>query len=1712
MARPVDEKIVAMKMDNSDFKRKAIETTGLFGKLQSALAKVPGVNSLSRVTESLSGINSAAQRVDLSSIANNVDNISQRFSTLGVVATTALANIANKAVNAGTQLAKSLTVDPLMDGFREYENKMGSIGTMLSNTEWNGSTLKDVKKTLGELNDYADNTIYSFEQMTANIGRFTAAGVTLEDSAIAIKGLGNLAAISGSNTDQLNTAMYQMSQALASGKLNLMDWNSLVNAGMAGKKTQDALVATAKAMGKNVDLSDGFRNSISEGWLTSEVFLATLKKFGKDKSMTKAATSVRTFTGMIAALKEGVGSGWAETWELVFGDFNQATERWTALSEVIGGFFKLQSDARNRLVGKISEAGIFEGIFMTITNTGLAVLKIVTAIGKGIGRAFGGGNSGLLKAIGKGLNSFADALVPGKRTLEIISTIFYALATPIALVVKGLLLLGKVFVAVLKIPLKLIGLVLEGIFKMVGFVADLTASFIDTVSSSKMMESAMKGVSNVFKGMNRWIDNVSDGLSVFRSAVSEAWSILTKGDFTGKGPWEEDSKIVDKLFRIREGALVFASGVVEAWNILAKGDFTGKGPWEEDSEIVDRLFKIREGVQEFVSGVVEAWNILAKGDFTGVGPWEEDSKIVDRLFRIREAVIEFGETISETWTVLMSGKTSDAGPWSEDSPIVKGLVKMREGFLNLGDAVSSLDLSSALGGVLGVFSSIGSAIKNLEFSKVLLPIANGFEYITEKISDMSFSLEPVGKFFGMLVSDIKAGFEWIIDGAKSIGNAIKEMLPSGNQLFAGGFIAGLIAMMGLAIKIATDMYAVFTGWGQIGDGVTEVLDGVGNALNAFSAQVYANALLTIAIAVGILAVSFWALSKLDGQQIANGLYAIIGSMTALVGALAIMTKYDITGTGMKAAVQIVALAIAFSILAGALRKVSDLKWSEITKGLYGLGGTMAIFAGAMVIMSKFGGGKISASALQMLALAGTVYLLVLVLKRISDMDTGKIAKGMTGLAVALAIFAGAVTLMSRFGSGKIAASALQFVAIAGSILIMVEAIRQIAEIKPDNLKTGLTVIGLILGAIAAFTVITSDKGLLSAGVGISLLAVALNLMVVPILALGSMSLPTLAKGLGAMAIALVAIGAASMLMTGMVAAGAGLILLAIGMNLLLVPISAFAAMPLSALAIGIGALAVGILAIGGAGIALGMAGPALLIGAAGVAALGIAMLAAGAGVALFATGLVTLATMTGTAVTTIVAFLVTLIAGLVSLIPSAVDFIAKIVMHMANKAVEMAPILAGKFMDMITRVLNAIALRIPEFATAATNLITRFLDAITENLPRIVESGANLMIAFIESLAVTVQTEGPRFTAAIQTLMAEVLLIMVNTGIAVIQALFGWIPGVTDATNQIGETAEKTIRDAFGAAEVGKTKGGDFASSLSGTSSAASRAGLNIANAGKTGADGVNLSPIGSGHGSDFASALSGKASAASTAGLNIANAGKNGADGVELKGVGMNFGQGFANGINSQSVLTSVISAGKSLAKKARDSIADWLGIASPSRVMRTDGGWFGTGFALGIADKARMVGEKAKGLAMTAKDSLNQFLNGFEIPQDDNELHFKAVVDYESLDSRKFGTVGTLSVAPDTSVTSSLVTASKVGIISGVQARNGLTVDAGQNDNNSAVIKQQEEQIGLLKKQNELLNDISNKDNSLYLDSKEVYNTTRNHQNNQTIVRNIFKGVNAT
>ena len=293
MSKSVEERVVEMRFDNQQFERGVQTTMGTLQKFKQSL-------KLDETAKGLEGIDKSVKKIDIAGLGSAVETVKKRFSAMEVVAITALANITNSVVNTARKLLDQFTLEPIFDGFAEYELKMGSVQTIMAST---GADIKTVNGYLEELNTYSDKTIYSFADMTQNIGKFTNAGVALDDAVKAIKGISNEAAVSGANANEASRAMYNFAQALSSGAVKLIDWKSIENANMATVEFKQSLLDTALAMGTVVKVGDEyqstttnaqgkisdlftatsmFNDSLSSQWMTTDVLVQTLSNYATD--------------------------------------------------------------------------------------------------------------------------------------------------------------------------------------------------------------------------------------------------------------------------------------------------------------------------------------------------------------------------------------------------------------------------------------------------------------------------------------------------------------------------------------------------------------------------------------------------------------------------------------------------------------------------------------------------------------------------------------------------------------------------------------------------------------------------------------------------------------------------------------------------------------------------------------------------------------------------------------------------------------------------------------------------------------------------------------------------------------------------------------------------------------------------------------------------------------------------------------------------------------------------------------------------------------------------------------------------------------------------------------------------------------------------------------------------------------------------------------
>lgn len=1254
MSTTIDERVVEMRFDNKQFEQNIQTSLSSLDKLKKSL-------NLEGAAKGLETVNDAANKCsgNMSPLSNAVETVRVRFSALEVMAITALQNITNSALAAGKNLVSAFTIDPIKTGFEEYETQINAVQTILANTSSKGTTLDQVNNALDELNHYADMTIYNFTEMTRNIGTFTAAGVDLDTSVAAIKGIANLAAVSGSNSQQASTAMYQLSQALAAGTVKLQDWNSVVNAGMGGQVFQDALKETAKVHGIAIDemIKDegSFRETLSKGWLTSDILTETLAKFTGDlnedqlrtmgytddqiksimemgKTANDAATKVKTFTQLFDTLKEAAQSGWTQSWEIIVGDFEEAKELLTEVSDTFSAVINASADARNKMLQDWKDLGGRTMMIEAVKN----VFEGLVSVAKPVREAF---------------NEIFPPMT-GKQLAEITERI-----------------------------------------------RDLTAKF-------KMGEESSKNLKNTFKGVFAVLDIVGQAFKAVAGGVGELIGLFLPA---GNGVLSLTGSFGEYLVKLDE--------------TVKKTDIFGKAV----STVVDIVKTVitfvktaGEKVKEFGKAAGE------KFDFPGFELFHSF------LERVHDRMAQIGD----------------------------GAGKMKSG-------------------VIVAFEMMGEALEKCKFLKVMEALWTAVKVIAGGIAD------AVGTMMGTLAEKL------------------------GNTDFSGVLdILNSIAVGGIALSVSKFLKSV-----------TEPLEGVRGCFEAYQTNLKAGTLLKIGAAIALLAGSIVAISLIDSDKLSASLGAITVLFANLLGAMAIFNKISSdTGKVSKACTAMIAMSVAVSILAGALKKVSDLDWGELARGLVGIAGLTTIVvvsSKAMASSQK----QVMKGATSLIIFGAAIKILASACEDLSKLQWDELGRGLTGVGVLFAEIA--VFLRVAKFNGKMISTATGIVILSAAMKVLASACKDFGQMEWSEIGKGLAGIGGLLAELAVFTNLAGNaKHVMSTGVALIAIGAAMKIFASAVKDFGQLQWDEIGRGLTAMGGALAEVAIAVNLMPkNMIGIGTGLVIVGGALEIIANCMSKFGGMQweeigrgltvmggaLAELAISLnfmkgtlggsaallvasGALAVlapvlsilgalsweaiakGLISIAGAFTIIGLAGAVLtplvptilalsgafaLIGV-GVLTIGAGLLAAGTGLSALAIGFTALATAGAAGATAIVAALTVIVTGIAGLIPAVLtkvgegiiaickviaagapaigEAVKAVVLTLIDVFVSCVPQLADGALQLVVGVLAALVTYTPQIVDLAFKFLIGILDGIASNLPSLIKAGVDVLVAFFAGI------------------------------------------------------------------------------------------------------------------------------------------------------------------------------------------------------------------------------------------------------------------------------------------------------------------------------------------------------------------------------------------
>ena len=1135
MSDEIDRRVVEMQFRNEDFERNADKTISTLDKLKTAL--------------------------HLEGAASGVEAVAAKFSALQVVGVTALANITNSAVDAGKKIVNALAIEPITAGFSEYELKMNSVRTIMSST---GESIETVNKYLDELNEYSDKTIYSFSDMTQNIGKFTNAGVKLEDAVMAIKGISNEAAVSGANAFQASNAMYNFAQALSSGAVRLTDWKSIETANMSTVEFKQQLIDTALELGTlvkegdkykstttdlNGKVSEAFTNttmfneSLSSQWMTTDVLVKTLKKYADEtteigKKAYEAAGEVTTFSKMCDTLKETAQSGWAKTWEIVFGDLETAKKIFTPLTETIGGLLDKMSDFRNNLL----EGALSKSPLMTLADkldslkgeesTVEGVTKSLAEMQDVVNRVWRGdyGN-------GQERWHFLDNAGFDSKAVQSLVNLGYQYSLTIDDVNAAYAKYGKLAPAIIKATDGLTAS-FESLSDEQLASLDLTAEEAEQLAKLKE-ESARTGKSirelaeemGGLSGRELLVDslkNVGESLLNVFTALKDAWidafppptSTQIYNLIDGIHSFTERIKITDeqadKLCRVFKGlfaiidlvATVVGGPLKIVFKIITKVlEYFNLDMLDVIAGIADGIVAFRDWVDsivdfdkvaqtigqtiEKIAGYVQTW-------------WDGFAKAPDKFKYVADSISEIAKSVTDSISKWFDSlRNSDT--------IVGNIIR---GFAN--------GLTDGVGAIVNAAKDI--VTKFVDTVKNLLGIHS-----------------PSTVFFDIgknIIQGLLNGLSWVVDSvttfAKNTVTSIVGIFDSVDwpAVLTG---AGLSTAMVVSVKLANAVEQFTSPMAALKDvlvGFKDVLAGFKNVLstcadtivmlgksvkgyiNAKKFESYGAAFKSFAIGLIIIAGALWVLSTIDENALQRGVQAL-ATMSALIIIMAfVFSKLDGIQP-LKALPVIITLSMLLGKLVTVMLVSSLLSPEKFAQGMIAVGAFTALAIALMACTKLIDPRKTIVAAKMFKTMSSLMLAMTAAMRICGGMKDDDFKKGLIAVGAFALVIAGLMLATKLMTSRDVAAAISVFGSIGLCLILMAVACRIAGSMDIEDAATGIVVIAsmTILMSILMFAVRIFGGGKNTIGPTMIALSVALLAMAIAVKIAGSMDEESVKNGI-----------------------------------------------------------------------------------------------------------------------------------------------------------------------------------------------------------------------------------------------------------------------------------------------------------------------------------------------------------------------------------------------------------------------------------------------------------------------------------------------------------------------------------------------------------------------------------------------------------------------
>lgn len=1172
MSQEVDQRVVEMRFDNAKFEKNVQQSINSLNALNESL-KFEGAE------KGFAEVEKASEKVDFDRMTTALETLTGKFSALEVIGMTALVKITDKAIDTGTKLAKSLSIDQVLSGWNKYAQKTASVQTIMNAT---GKSITKVNQYLEKLMWFSDETSYGFTDMTSALSTLTAAGGDIEKMIPMIMGMANATAYAGKGAAEFQRVVYNLAQSYGTGAIQLIDWKSVEQAGAGSQQLKQLIIDTAVELGKlkEGEVTTGtFGSTLQKKWADREVMEKAFGKYAEFAEAVnaemkahpekynyqasnaiealadqydevtvkafKAAQEAKSFSEAVDATKDAVSSGWMQTFDILFGNYEEAKTFWSDLAEQFWDIFAGGMGGRNSWLKKAF-------------NGGMDQLLDDTALGD-VGDAFTNQLRRSLIASGKLTEQQIEDAGSFQKALENAGVTADDLYERVQASLAGYEEAAKLSDAELAaqgVSRETLNKTIEAYRKMAEAIQNGEVSLDSYAAKMGRMsgrEHFFNGILNILKGINSVLGPIRDGFDeVFHTDGGPLYSLLEGFD-----------NLTSKL--------VLNEGAMESLTKLFKGLFSVLSVGGKAIRVTGRIALAVIG--KLVNTLEPLGNLLlqagaAFGDiFTTLNESLNNAESIDDV--INALAVAFGKLLQPLkdvfgllQTLIHGGTVEEAkGQFKTFGSIVNAVSAVFQNFGLKGISISGA-LGSAvklLGGVFfaafdGVGALIGKAFGAFQDAgKNVGEFKDKHLETLEQVRDTVVSLpEKAGAAMKEFAGSVQTSFYNVADACKAGLSAVKEffdlndvdiyrllaLIDVGLLALAIWAVATALKGMQKAIKGVTDAAAKL-----ISNPVTDLVNSMKNAVDAWTKQHTTNNFVNIAkgisIAIGTISASIYMLSKIEDPTTAvQALFSVMAVLFGLVVALKALAKSDVSGLdSAKIMASMVAISIGMLALGATVKNLaSAMKMFKYfnAKQMYSVVGALSSIAVALSIMVGVVGGfnlltnKLRAAsklkmtdafkgissyivvATAMVEMAGALYLL-------SSIDEKKLQDGygaMIAISAAMGIVVGVFAALNHWNNTLQAASKNKLsgitngisslLVVAAALAGMAAAVRMFAGIENlDNAMWAamgsLVVMAGVIGALSrlggkAKKMRKGAEAMLIASASLVVLAQALKMM------------------------------------------------------------------------------------------------------------------------------------------------------------------------------------------------------------------------------------------------------------------------------------------------------------------------------------------------------------------------------------------------------------------------------------------------------------------------------------------------------------------------------------------------------------------------------------------------------------------------------------------